>query len=459
MHVTFRMHLKLCIDPIECDILSNELERAFVAWYDTHREKTKALVLIGFAALVHGSDEFARRNVTTEDASNRALEAAEARHRQLQNEIDDMRRAYDMEARSMHAIFIEQIRALEKALTEVQKQAVRELVDEKCTAEMLAFQRQAGADAERYKILFEQAQRTIDDRTHKHIRMLEDRLQERERTIELMSKTNAARGNLGEGIVTSALTDAFLDATITDTSKCKHAGDVHMRLADGRVVAFEVKMKGTVTRADVDKFMYDVKHLRETLEGFAAAVFISLASRNIPGKGDLCLEVCNGIPIVFIGFDDVGADDERFLVRVVNVLLQVQAEYASIDKRASNAADTINSFVGLIDNVRRLRAYADKARASAVASIELSDSMRKEIDTILDALMPLESIGKKNEVAGPYACNSCAAKFKTAAGLRKHVEVKHASPAVRLVEHQVQKEDRAQEQSDEQADCLVQPAP
>lgn len=450
------------IDPVDCDVLANDLERSFAAWYDTNRHKTKALVLVGYSALVCGSEEYTKKNVALQDtdaSTAKALDLADARYRRLQTEMDDMRRDYDLEARNMHAIFIEQIRALEQSLADVQKKVVRELVDEKCSAEMLAFQRQAGAEAERYKIMLEQAQRIIEDKGPllEQVKILEERLEDRERTIALMSKTNAARGNLGEGIVAAALRSAFPDATVVDTSKTKHVGDVHMRLADGRVIVFEVKMKGVVNRADVDKFHSDIKHLKETLDGFAVAVFVSLGSRNIPGKGDLCLQVCNGVPVVFVGFDEFGPADERFMARITNVVLQVQTEYVAIDNRASCAADTINNVVQLLENVRRLRGHADKARASAVANIELADAMRKEIDVLMETLAPLDPGGKKGECVA-FECKLCRARFKTNNGLRKHVEAKHTSSTIGLVEVLVHEEQRAEEQCDQQANDLVQSA-
>ena len=125
---------------------------------------------------------------------------------------------------------------------------------------------------------------------------------EKDNEIKSLRNTNAVKGVIGENLIMDILKDIFRDASIVNTGKHAHECDIQMTDSIGNLIAFESKYKTTITKGDIDKFYYDV----ENLPGLHGAVFVSINSCNIPGKGDVCIEFAN-VPLLFIGFN--GADD------------------------------------------------------------------------------------------------------------------------------------------------------
>jgi hypothetical protein len=178
--------------------------------------------------------------------------------------------------------------------------------------------------------------------------------------IARLRNTSVARGRAGEGFVENVVAARYPSF---DVRRCGHEArsmDIHVHAGGvddpmaSRFFAIETKVKARCTRGDITKFERDFDALHDAHgDAFAGAIFVSVASPNIPHKGSLALEVRSAKPLIYVGFHDADHELPAVLPLVVEVLLRLA------DRLREAAADPVDgAIVALQAAVRTFRGFA-----------------------------------------------------------------------------------------------------
>jgi hypothetical protein len=209
-----------------------------------------------------------------------------------------------------------------------------------------------------------------------------------EEQLAAFKQTNHGKGVVGEALVAQALRARFEQLEVEDKGGVggseAHCQDVWLRMSPSAFVAFESKLKKTITKADVDKFYADL----EAMPCCAGAMLVSLASRNIPGKGSFSVELHAGRrPVMFVGF---GSPDEfaRFFGDYAQVLLLLSQHAA-----AAAAASAASAEAGA-DGKERDHAAAEQLAALVRALAPLVERIRRAKNDLAQVGAGLRTAGR-----------------------------------------------------------------
>jgi hypothetical protein len=109
---------------------------------------------------------------------------------------------------------------------------------------------------------------------------------------------NATKGAKGENRVQEIVKGYYKNCSVQDTSGTPHSGDLLLTLQNISLTCLiEVKNKKIITEADITKFLRDVSECKNNIN---CALFVSLITDNIPGKGNFYLEIKNNMPVIYI---------------------------------------------------------------------------------------------------------------------------------------------------------------
>ena len=275
-------------------------------------------------------------------------------------------------------------------------------------------------EAERFRLLYEQlAQRQKDDVVadrdaciaglHEQLANMGAKVDALSRSNDVLSRSNAGKGNLGEDALMGCLRENFTDCEVLDASKIPCACDIHLVLPDTTtattIIAVESKNKKVITNADITKFYRDVDNLIQQHEdAFLGAIFVSLATKNIPGKGDFRFESRAGRTLLFIATttlrDASSSDIERdrdiafLLKKAVPIIVQTyrpQRDHTSLST-AQDVKDKCNDIMRTeIDKATKrlsnIRDDVKKLRAAAAETHRVCERMQEEMGSIMEALM------------------------------------------------------------------------
>jgi hypothetical protein len=109
---------------------------------------------------------------------------------------------------------------------------------------------------------------------------------------------NATKGAKGENRVQEIVKEYYKNCSIQDTSGTPHSGDLLLTLQNINLTCLiEVKNKKIIAETDIAKFLHDISECKNNIN---CALFISLITDNIPGKGNFYLEIRNNMPVIYI---------------------------------------------------------------------------------------------------------------------------------------------------------------
>jgi hypothetical protein len=144
--------------------------------------------------------------------------------------------------------------------------------------------------------------------TQEKILTLEKVIYQKDAELKTLKSCNFVKGMTGENVIMGFLKERYPKHEVVHTGKVAHEGDIHfINGVTGSLVVVESKYKQNITKEDVDKFCRDVNGVagKEGVTTCVGGVFVSLLTRNIPGKGDVCFEMLGNVPVMFIGFSSV----------------------------------------------------------------------------------------------------------------------------------------------------------
>jgi hypothetical protein len=267
-----------------------------------------------------------------------------------------------------------------------------------------------------------------------------EELKSRSAEVRQLKSTNHGKGATGEKIICDILQRTFPRFAIRMTGSDAHSGDLHLQdTTSGDFVLFESKYKERITPADVSKFYRDVDEtaMCSALHGgkCVGAVFVSLKTKSIPGKGDVCLELHGGsMPIMFIAYDDESQAMDLFPAQaqvIVGLAFAVAREnkdqqFTDVD-RLDVVLGEVSSVLALLhrnmQRLSRLRTEHITAVQRALMDMERDD---KEVVRIVSDILLKNGYVRQDAGGsgggGDHTCGVCNKAFKTKAAFTKHVK-------------------------------------
>jgi hypothetical protein len=192
------------------------------------------------------------------------------------------------------------------------------------------------------------------------MRPIENRLMDELK--QKMVVPNHILGRVGEEQVMDTVKSIWTRATFEGTASQTGMSDFHALGPRGRVV-FEVKNKAVIAKTDIDKSLKDIALLRERHSDFKAYVFVSVASTNIPNKGNLFIERIGDVFVVWLGVEGDLKGPLQIVLKTLECLIEINLETADYE---------VNAVVGAI------QASLDPIRQNE----RFIESMQKSVSTI-----------------------------------------------------------------------------
>lgn len=473
--------MKLQLDTIDIDP-NNQHEHAFITWYDDNKHMTKQLVFLGYHIIKDGVCSFLRQEETNavqeiecvkkrhadeltqertkhskilretesafEDTIKQMKDAMDIQHiRSLleqeyttKNELIALQKEKELESRFNTIIDnlkheIAKYKSLNEELqnygteheTKLQLAVMKTQkdIEDRCNSQLLHI----SMESSKYKALYEEVkdkfeshiQNIVVNEKDKQIHELTQALQQQEKEVNMLKKTNFAKGNKGEHMILDLLRKTYPQHHYTDTSKEKHCGDIHMVSVEGDIVMFESKYKETITKQDVDKFYNDVCHLHDTNRNVTCSIFVSIITKNIPHIGEFKIDFCKGVPVMFIGFNNEKEFNQWFK-NYVDMGIELASYHKHAQSGDEHIKDIIKKIAPLIEQVKYLKSSIDKLRNTYLsqvnnAVVDLEQNVKKLLDNIHNILSSDLNTGVT------YSCHLCHTSFASKRALAGHMKI------------------------------------
>lgn len=397
---------------IQCD-LNNDVEKSFVQWLHSpqvyeEQQRLKDAVLIGYYITVNGIHAFYKNYFETDFKS-----ICEAELAKLEREKQDFENSvkyqfeqdklmferriellrYEKEQLEQHsqdevkrtASFYEQRYQGEMQLLKIEHQStLRELQSKfDVASHELATMREQECVAESQlleqinylkSMLQEKDAQLRDAYTSEkkdRIQTLESLIQQKEAEIHSLKSCNYVKGNLGEQTIMHALREYYPRHDIKHTGKTACEGDIQMTdTQDNTLVLIESKYKQTIDKNDIDKFCRDVSAVRDkqTSTPCVGGVFVSLLTKNIPGKGDVYMDIIGGIPVLYIGFRNV-EDFSAVFRKYMDMFLTLTKFHASQGVKESTLDEILNEINFYFNLIQKNKTRVEDFKKSTLSKL------------------------------------------------------------------------------------------
>jgi hypothetical protein len=261
--------------------------------------------------------------------------------------------------------------------------------------------------------------------TKDKILQLEKVLQQKETEIATLKTCNFVKGATGENIIINLLREYYPKNIIQHTGKTAHEGDIQMIDSfNETLIVIESKYKQSIDKNDVDKFCRDVSAVsqKESSTRCIGGLFVSLLTRNIPGKGDAYFEMIGNIPVMYIGFS--GLDEFNiYFKKYLDMFNELCRFYLNQGVQKSNIDEVLEEmnfyFNLLIKNKTRIEDFKTSCLTKInkfVCDIETDNKVI--LNRLEDMLKKNNSLKFKNL----NACERCGEIFSNKRLLTKHVK-------------------------------------
>ena len=256
-----------------------------------------------------------------------------------------------------------------------------------------------------------------------------DELKAKAAELRALKATNHGKGASGENALCDLLKRHFPRMSVRMSGSESHSGDLHLQdPASGDFVLFESKNKDRVTPGDVAKFYRDVDETgTTTINGgrCVGAVFVSLRSRGIPGKGDVALELRGGVPVMFVSFDNEEAATELLPSQahvIVGLCFAMSCSRAKTQTDGKEIEGVLQEISTVIAILHRNMQRVTKLRAEHLASMQrvLMDMEREngEVIKLMGAVLVRHGFVQEN-APKDFPCRKCGKKYKSQSALTK----------------------------------------
>lgn len=384
--------------PPMCMRTSDPLEAAFLGYcqHSSNRDAVKHILLIGYHIVREGSQitskhtsDVIRTKLGNADADldHVSMGIADAVYRRFDDKVlSRLEQVYANETTMLR----EQLRRAEMNLqtnnTHLQLQ-IRTDVEQETRADLLRLTQENARLQKMYddvKLVLEQRIGAIYDR---RIAELQTSLLDTEAALNAIRKSNSGKGVMGENVLAEYMRTHFTDCEVVDTSTVPHACDMWIRKNDGCFIAVESKYKECVRNSDVDKFTQDINHLAHAYSAcVVGGLFVSIKTRNIPGKGDIHIEYVGDKPVMYVGFSHENEINSStsfpFLFKCASLLFQL-GRYNAITASKTNQNARLN---GLLRSAQSIRRHIATTKTSQRKIMESLTGLDKDVTNIFDEI-------------------------------------------------------------------------
>lgn len=254
------------------------------------------------------------------------------------------------------------------------------------------------------------------------VQNLKDIIKEKEKEIVLLKNTNSVKGQIGEGMLATALKRSFPDSCIEHVGKVAHVCDVHMTTTDGKKIIFESKYKGFIEKSDISKFQNDIETMTNK-EDIMGAVFVSFLSKNIPGKGSIYFEIVSNCPVMYVAYED-SAEFDIFFHHHMQMFIKLCEVWRGNSKNDITLDNILAHLQTCCDYIQRNKKRLDDFKSKFNKYYTEVDADNKEI---IENLLKVLKQEKSCKIKRDFSCDICDFKCKTKKTLMNHINTMHSS--------------------------------
>ncbi len=261
--------------------------------------------------------------------------------------------------------------------------------------------------------------------TKEKVLQLEKALQQKDTEIATLKTCNFVKGATGENVIINLLREYYPKNIVQHTGKTAHEGDIQIiDIKDSSLIVIESKYKQSIDKNDVDKFCRDVSTVsqKETSTTCIGGLFVSLLTRNIPGKGDAYFEMIGNVPVMYIGFSGIDEFNIYFkkYLDMFNELCKFYLHQGVQKSSIDDVLEEMNFYFNLlIKNKTRIEDFKSNCLTKInkfVCDIETDNKVI--LNRLEDMLKKNNSLKFKNL----NACERCGEIFSNKRLLTKHVK-------------------------------------
>jgi hypothetical protein len=254
---------------------------------------------------------------------------------------------------------------------------------------------------------------------------LEGIIQQKDAELRTLKTCNFVKGITGENIILSFLRENYTKHEVVHTGKAAHEGDMQfIDPIDNTITVIESKYKQTISKDDVDKFCRDVSHVSQKDGGTkcVGGVFVSLLTRNIPGKGDIHFETIANVPVMYVGFghpDEFNISFKRYFEMFMSMCKYHKTQDAKQTSLTEFMEELNFYFNMLMKNKTRIEEFKTNCLLKMNKFVTDTETDNKLI------LSRVEGILQKNnglKYKGMHSCSVCGEGFSNKRLLTKHTK-------------------------------------
>lgn len=261
--------------------------------------------------------------------------------------------------------------------------------------------------------------------TKERIISLESIIQQKDAELSTLKTCNFVKGMTGEGLLMNFFKEQYPKLVVNHTGKAAHEGDIQLvDVAQDTLIVVESKYKQSIDKNDVDKFCRDVSMVaqKDVSTVCIGGLFVSLLTRNIPGKGDVYFEVIGNVPVMYVGFSNT----EEFAVyfkRYADMFFELCKFYKQQGAQKSSIDEVLEEvnfyFNMLVKNKTRIEDFRTNCLSKLnkfVTDIETDNKL---------ILNRVEGMLKKNNCVrydNVYCCERCGEVFSNKRLHTKHIK-------------------------------------
>lgn len=286
-----------------------------------------------------------------------------------------------------------------------------------------------------------QLQTAFKNETLEKIANLEKVIYQKDAELKTLKSCNFVKGMTGENVIIRFLKERFPKHDVVHTGKIAHEGDIHfINTITQTLLVVESKYKQNITRDDVDKFCRDVGCVVEKSGTLTCVggVFVSLLTRNIPSKGDVCFEMLGNVPVMFVGFSSVEEFNVYFprYFEMFNELSRFWISACEEDNKHTSIEELMDELNFYFSILVKNKIRIDDFKTNCLNKInKFIGDVETDNKVILDRV---EGLLKKNnsmryeerenkivKIGGhtiQHVCNKCGTRFEGKRLLNKHIK-------------------------------------
>lgn len=254
---------------------------------------------------------------------------------------------------------------------------------------------------------------------------LEAIIQKKDAELATLKTCNFVKGMTGESLLMNFFKEQYPRMMVQHTGKTAHEGDLQVvDVAQDTLIVVESKYKQMIDKNDVDKFCRDVSSVaqKDVSTVCVGGLFVSLLTRNIPGKGDAYFEMIGNVPVMYVGFSNV----EEFSVyfkKYVDLFMELckfyrlqGAQKSSIDE----VLDEVNFYFNmLIKNKTRIDDFRTNCLSKLTKFVTDIETDNKLILGRVEGLLKKNNSLKYENV---HCCERCGEVFSNKRLHTKHIK-------------------------------------